>query len=538
MSKERIGKNGRVVGTAAYFEELNKNSMFAGIFTNAGDHHYWDQLSGLAGRVSDALNELCEDLKSHAQVLPYISENLRNETADFVKGIDGICKFMKTGRTKADTCLSYLYLRDFNTRPKSRADKKEIIAAVAQIRKQSSMWQFDLEKMLQKAQSYGLRNLSGDEKKISFIKGLYKEDKNFYADVLLLLRYQNHPDQFKGKGGQTLCTKEYISYFKSKLGLSNIPMRYLPKGGTYEYAENIKYTLNSILDIIRTDLFANGQYLSVENINKLKLVSDDMIKLIGKGFEDKFKSALTDVVNVDGLMIDRDYQVLSGDDLALVKALNNEYLWFEQQGLQTEMYGIAAYVVKIRQKPEYYDQYNRGPYLDVHNYEEKAGGKIDIIINVMSTGFAGLNGGDVYSPAEDVLSGAVMDASDKVVKLSPKSKMGVFGFLDVLLLLSSLPEEERVKHVLREEDIYIRIYSWENLLEKISYYKRDGTLVVFDFHDSKDTKNKGKYKDLEHVLNPDMAMTPLWKEFLEGAVPWYGTPIYQAILDKIYEEKD
>ena len=171
-------------------------------------------------------------------------------------------------------------------------------------------------------------------------------------------------------------------------------------------------------------------------------------------------------------------------------------------------------------------------------YEEKAGGKIDIIINVMSTGFAGLNGGDVYSPAEDVLSGAVMDASDKVVKLSPKSKMGVFGFLDVLLLLSSLPEEERVKHVLREEDIYIRIYSWENLLEKISYYKRDGTLVVFDFHDSKDTKNKGKYKDLEHVLNPDMAMTPLWKEFLEGAVPWYGTPIYQAILDKIYEEKD
>ena len=61
-------------------------------------------------------------------------------------------------------------------------------------------------------------------------------------------------------------------------------------------------------------------------------------------------------------------------------------------------------------------------------------------------------------------------------------------------------------------------------------------MVVFDLHDSKDNKNKGKYKDLEHVLNPDMAITPLWKEFLDGVVPWYGIPVYQAILDKIYEE--
>ena len=462
MSKERIGKNGRVVGTAAYFEELNKNSMFAGIFTNAGDHHYWDQLSGLAGRVSDALNELCEDLKSHAQVLPYISENLRNETADFVKGIDGICKFMKTGRTKADACLSYLYLRDFNTRPKSRADKKEIIAAVAQIRKQSSMWQFDLEKMLQKAQSYGLRNLSGDEKKISFIKGLYKEDKNFYGDVLLLLRYQNHPDHFKGKGGRTLCTKEYVSYFKSKLGLSNIPMRYLPKGGTYEYAENIKYALNSILDIIKTDLFANGQYLSVENINKLKLVSDDMIKLIGKGFEDKFKSALTDVVNVDGLMIDRDYFVLSEDDLALVKALSNEYLYYEQERNEPVMKALAYEVVKIRQKAIYYDQYNRGPYLNKEGYVET---NVTLTPSIMSAGVAGANAG--YDPISTYLFSKI----ENLIPIVPK-------YLHVIEFLMSLDKENRVKYVLEAGDVEIDIIDSNTKIHRTSLYKRNGTFVV------------------------------------------------------------
>ena len=168
-------------------------------------------------------------------------------------------------------------------------------------------------------------------------------------------------------------------------------MRYLPKGGTYEYAENIKYALNSILDIIRTDLFANGQYLSVENINKLKLVSDDMIKLIGKGFEDKFKSALTDVVNVDGLMIDRDYQVLSGDDLALVKALNNEYLYYEQERNEPMMEALAYEVVKIRQKAVYYDQYNRGPYLNKEGYEQDS--KIWVEAYVLSTGTAWSEGG-------------------------------------------------------------------------------------------------------------------------------------------------
>lgn len=513
MSKERIGKNGRVVGTAAYFEELNKNSMFAEIFTNAGDHHYWDELSGLAGRVSDALNELCEDLKSHAQVLPYISENLRNDTADFVKGIDGICKFMKTGRTKADACLSYLYLRDFNTRPKSRADKKEIIAAVAQIRKQSSMWQFDLEKMLQKAQSYGLRNLSGDEKKISFIKGLYKEDKNFYADVLLLLRYQNHPDHFKGKGGQILCTKEYVSYFKSKLGLSNIPMRYLPKGGTYEYAENIKYALNSILDIIRTDLFANGQYLSVENINKLKLVSDDMIKLIGKGVEDKFKSALTDVVNVDGLMIDRDYQVLSGDDLALVKALNNEYLYYEQERNEPVMEALAYEVVKIRQKAVYYDQYNRGPYLNKEGY--KSDTKIYIESYVMNEGNVWLEKG-----------GGDNDFVFSIMSMIIPSK--ITTIMDILLFLLSLTKEQRAKDVLEDGDVHIIVRDWNENVERDSFYKRDGSYIL--------TNVDGLHKNaqIDHTIyNPDFALKSIEDILTELVVDEVGNQTLEYVKNQI-----
>ncbi|PWL46532.1 MAG: hypothetical protein DBY45_02335, partial [Clostridiales bacterium] len=327
MSTERIGKNGLVVGTAAYFEELNKNSMFKWIFTDPRDHHYWDQLSGFADRVISVLEEIHQDLKNNAQVLGYFPSDDRQETIDFVEGLSGICSFMRKSTSTADSCLSLLELRDYSTRPKSQADRREIFEAVAQIQKEGYMWQSDVENMLKKARDYGLRNLSGDEEKLSFIKGLYREEsKDFYDDVLLLLEYQNRPDHFKGKCNCTLCSKNYIFNLLLKTGIADISMSDLPKGGTYEYAENIKYALRGICDTISDDLFANGQYLSVENINKLQLVSDDMTKLISRGFDSLFKSAITDVVNVDGLILDRDYEVLSGDDLALVKALSNEYL--------------------------------------------------------------------------------------------------------------------------------------------------------------------------------------------------------------------
>ena len=225
--------------------------MFKWIFTDPKDHHYWDQLSGFADRVISALEEMHQDLKNNAQVLGYFSSDLLNETADFVQGLSGICSFMKKSTSEADSCLSFLKLQDYSTRPKSGADKKEIFKAVAEIQKEGNMWQSDVIRLLEKARDYGLGYLSGDEDKISFIKGLYgQENKDFYDDVLCLLKYQSRPDHFKGKGGQVLCTREYISYFQRKTGLADIYMRDLPRGSTYEYAENIKYALNNIYDII------------------------------------------------------------------------------------------------------------------------------------------------------------------------------------------------------------------------------------------------------------------------------------------------
>ena len=348
---------------------------------------------------------------------------------------------------------------------------------------------------------------------ISFIKDLHKEDRNFYADVLLLLDYQNNPGHFKGKGGKVLCTKEYISYFTQKIGLSNIPMRYLPKGGTYEYADNMKYALNGIRNTISADLFANGQYLSVENINKLKLVSDDMVKLINKGFDDKFKSTLTDVANVDGLMIDRDYQVLSGDDLALVKALSNEYLYYEQERNQPVMEALAYEVVKIRQKAIYYDQYNRGPYLNKEGYESDT--KIYIESYVMNQGNVWLEkgGGDndfVFSIMSMIIPGKITT------------------IMDILLFLLSLTKEQRAKDVLEDGDVHIIVRDWNENVERDSFYKRDGTYIL--------TNVDGLHKNaqIDHMIyNPDIALKSIEDILTELVVDEVGNQTLEYVKNQI-----
>jgi len=173
MAEERVGKNGEAVGTAAYFEKLNRAWGTDRFFSDLRAHRYLEEANALAGRVNWGLDEMHRDLKNNALNLPYIPEGLRRETADFVKGLDGVRSFLRKGGSRANDCLSLLELRDYGTRPKSRASVKEITEAAGKIQKLSSMWQADIQGMLKKARDYGLKNLSGDGKKVEVVKGLF-----------------------------------------------------------------------------------------------------------------------------------------------------------------------------------------------------------------------------------------------------------------------------------------------------------------------------------------------------------------------------
>lgn len=497
MAEERIGKNGEAVGTAAYFEKLNRAWGMDKFFPDPREHHYLAETDALAGRVNWALDELHRDLKDNALNLPYIHGDLRKETADFVRGLDGVCSFLRKGGNRANDCLSLLELRDYGTRPKSRVSVKEITAAAAKIQKLGSMWRSDIQMMLKKARDYGLRSLSGDAKRVELVKSLsQKENREFYGDVLRLLDFEKKKGVF-AKCGRILCSREYIVQLEGKVffgGMSN-----LPRGGRYGYVETLRYALCGVRDEIDRDLFANGQMLSVENLNKLQAVSGDFERLIGRGFPDRFKSAITNVRSPRGLLLERDAQVLNEDDMALMRALNNEYLYYEQQGNEPVMRALGYEAVKIRRRDVYFDQYNRGPYANLEGYE--ADDRIDVKNNVLGLGDVWVLGGET-------------DDTEKMEDVRKELSVGKLGGgLNFLLFFCKLYPEQRAKACLEIGDVWIQIADDTNPLgqERHSWYKRDGTYITSShqyLHAS---------TPLPHTINPDIELESQWNLIKEYA---------------------
>jgi len=510
MSEKNIGKNGQEVGTAAYFETINKKSIMRGVFTDCGDHHYVDQINGFSERIKSALEEIYDDLKSYARVLQHLPDECRREMVKFVKGVDDVNTLLKKGTTKAYDCISLLELRDYNTRPKSNADIRKIRDVADEIQRERFFRCSDIVEILRKAKDYGIRYVSGDTAQIIYVTELCGEDKDFYDDVLLLLYYRNRLKHFEGKCGKAVCSKDYLAYHKSKIFASELPISSV-SGSSYNYADNMRRALDNIYEEIKGDLEVSNSYLSVENINKLNLVSDDFEKLIGKGFSDKLDTEITGVSNINGLLLDRDFEVLSDDDLAVVKALNSEYLYYEQKQDKSVMEAIGYEIVKIRQKDIYFDRYNPGPYVDKVGYRQDE----RIIVNayVMSRGMAWSEGG--VDETNDMLYSII----------SLLDITGVVGVLDYLLFFLSLSKEQRAKKVLAEGDINISIRDWYASTDKESFYKRNGMHIVSDVDYWLEDKSLDKT-----IINPDIEV----QKFLDIAKEFFDDEfLFGIFMDKI-----
>ena len=443
MSENNIAKNGQVLGSSAYFEELNKNCVMRGIFTDCRDYHYVDQLEAFSERIKGNLIEIYDDLKSYSRVLPYLPDEHKKELAKFIKNVDDAHSALKTSTTKAYDCITLLELRDYSTRPKSNADFSKIRDVADEIQRERYFSLSDIVEILRKAKDYGIRDASSDTAKIIYVTELCGEDKDFYDDVLLLLYYRNRLKHFEGKCGKAVCSKDYLEYYKSKIFTFEIPLTHLY--GNDNYADSIKQALDGIFEEIKADIETSNACLSVEYINKLKSVSDDFEKLIGKGFSDKLDTEITGLSNIDGLLLDRDFEVLSDDDLAVVKALNNEYLYYEQKQDKAIMEAIGYEIVKIRQKDIYFDMYNPGPF--VNRSGHKPNDNIKVLKSVLGTGDVWLLGGKTTET----------EILETIRSFLSVGKVG--ALFDFLLFVSSLDKVVRARACLEIGDIRIQVQS-------------------------------------------------------------------------------
>ena len=82
MSKELIGKNGKIVGSAAYFQEMNRNCKIAEVVKVPKEYQYFDGCKELARSCKEIVSVIYQDVKKCADILAFLPEKDRQETAE------------------------------------------------------------------------------------------------------------------------------------------------------------------------------------------------------------------------------------------------------------------------------------------------------------------------------------------------------------------------------------------------------------------------------------------------------------------------
>ena len=280
MSKDLVGSNGNIVGSEGYFERLNREHFIGNLMQNPNGAEYYDCLRDTASQIRDAVQEIYEDLKKHIGIIRYIPREDRENLIKVLLGLYDICKITSASSGRHSDCVSILSLSDSDTRPKSRADDREIEEAASMVRNSSMLSRSDRMDVIREAMNWGERAVSGNLEKVLFLRAVGRgKDREFFGDVWLKLMYADDPRQFTGRCGRVICTQEYIDHIEQHIFGRDIPNYYGGRNGDRAYGRLITSSLESIVKEIERDLeqgIRDNDYMQDENADRLKEALKDL----------------------------------------------------------------------------------------------------------------------------------------------------------------------------------------------------------------------------------------------------------------------
>lgn len=242
-AEELRGKGGYIYGSPEYISNLNKLFHFySGILSSSQDVNYYDALHKKNASIKKAVNEIVQDLENNIEIVHLMPRSQREETIDFLKGLQGYLKLSKESEMKIEKAIKILKLSEHKTGYHSRASEREMMEAVKIVYSGSRSTRLsnrDRITLLEKAAKDGIKWAAGtDKNKAAFLNdlaGKNREQKEFFLDVVTLYhqKYTNK-GTYKGKRGKALCSSEYITYYE-KMIFSDISFKkYMSSPFAYE----------------------------------------------------------------------------------------------------------------------------------------------------------------------------------------------------------------------------------------------------------------------------------------------------------------
>ncbi len=295
MSKELIGKNGKVVGSDVYLKSINRNTFVGELARVNKFMNYYSTFKSVNSKIDKIMIEIYNDLNDDSINILEINSSERKNLIDVIKGLENFYKITGTSSNLSNVNKIIAILNEKSRSTKITKRDKEIKNGLKFIKSNKYFSKSVSVKIINDYIKNGeKRALKGDERKKIFIGELSKIcSKELFSE---LINNNDTSSSIKnaGKCGYILCSSNYISYIENKVFFNGVKSYF---NSSKMYGDLVKKSLDDVINILRKD---------IENGFK----ANDFIKDKNSKSLQNFISGV-DSVGVDSYNLIRDIRVMS-----------------------------------------------------------------------------------------------------------------------------------------------------------------------------------------------------------------------------------
>ena len=275
MSKEASSWGGTILGSSAYWEKLNRDTLFSDVTTRRPDYRM--SLTRLGHRANDAIDAIYNDLNELAGKIRFLPSGDRNALAKQVQALYDVCKMSGVSARRADDCIQGLSLSFMSPWSRNIPDPRAVEKAIEAI-KLSPFSTRDRVALLLEAGHWGINSAAGrDEKTRLLLQAIADLDhsSNFLTCVAEEYQQQTDSPRYKGRCGHEVGSRAYREHFEEQVFGRTLSGMF----GTADYTARLRENLNSIVRQLEHDLDnaqREGDYITDGTADILRDVVDDL----------------------------------------------------------------------------------------------------------------------------------------------------------------------------------------------------------------------------------------------------------------------
>lgn len=281
MSKEATGSNGAILGSAEYWNRVNRSTLLGDIMPSTSGTEYYKMLEKVGENARSAIDEIYRDLSEHGNSLHKLPSSDRNSLAKQVEALYDVCRMTGKSSFHSSDCVNGLSLSGMSPWSKPFRDESAIKTAVSLMKSNSYFSGSEAPSLVREAARWGISFAAGsNERKKAFLEVLAQgKNDDFLQDVADEYEDENGSKDYRGKCGYSIGSSGYLNAIESEVFGKSLPMTYSAAWGSPDYERLLRDGLRTVAERLERDLddaSRENYYITDETARKLKDVVSEL----------------------------------------------------------------------------------------------------------------------------------------------------------------------------------------------------------------------------------------------------------------------